>query len=542
MAAIGTDSWVSEASDKYGRYNSIRAKQTAPLVREVPGLKPGVSLHAHQAHAIGWIEQNAGLGGCVLADPPGFGKTLTALSLIARSGKLAVVVAPLSVCHQWADEVKKRFKQPRAGRAHEAKPVHKARYGISEGGGWSASEATEGGPAVWPLRQADETLGTYRSGWMIAPETSQTANFVNKSTSAAPMSIPGLKPEITLQPHQAHAVAWLLRAHRFHGGIIGDPPGYGETLPYCRRVHEDSQVHDSDYQVSRGHRHSGCYQTETDSSVLALHAAGCSVSWQVPRARRSTFCQEHEEPDFEAVQLLRTRFEECIMLTGTPLDNTWKDACALVCLLSGHPINGLDRYLTTFAGGLAKTPRGSHSRTAWGALIKAQQLAYHPALLNVMAKRRDNQGGRQNAENGFDHVGTDEDREEIATWITDIEESRTWSSSRVDAIIDTFHLHQERRTDDAVAIMGDSVCFLDILEIALRHSPFPVKVFRLDGRVDPALRALVLKEFEDAEGCRIMLTSRAVRGVGLNLQFANVLIQCGPWWKVAWQEQAIGRH
>ncbi|KFA51189.1 hypothetical protein S40293_11393 [Stachybotrys chartarum IBT 40293] len=27
---------------------------------------------------------------------------------------------------------------------------------------------------------------------------------------------------------------------------------------------------------------------------------------------------------------------------------------------------------------------------------------------------------------------------------------------------------------------------------------------------------------------------------GLNIQFANVFIQCSPWWKMSWERQAVG--
>jgi hypothetical protein len=38
-----------------------------------------------------------------------------------------------------------------------------------------------------------------------------------------------------------------------------------------------------------------------------------------------------------------------------------------------------------------------------------------------------------------------------------------------------------------------------------------------------------------------LLVSRGTGSQGLNVQFANVVIRCGPWWKNAWEEQAAGR-
>lgn len=41
---------------------------------------------------------------------------------------------------------------------------------------------------------------------------------------------------------------------------------------------------------------------------------------------------------FEIVSVLRDRFDACLMLSGTPLDNTWMDSYALISLLRGHHI------------------------------------------------------------------------------------------------------------------------------------------------------------------------------------------------------------
>ena len=44
-----------------------------------------------------------------------------------------------------------------------------------------------------------------------------------------------------------------------------------------------------------------------------------------------------------AVAQLRSLFTTCLMLTGTPVDNTWMDSFALLSLIDGHPITSPTR-------------------------------------------------------------------------------------------------------------------------------------------------------------------------------------------------------
>jgi SNF2 family DNA or RNA helicase len=68
-----------------------------------------------------------------------------------------------------------------------------------------------------------------------------------------------------------------------------------------------------------------------------------------------------------------------------------------------------------------------------------------------------------------------------------------------------------------------------------------IQTFHHDGRQSPVERGVVLEDFNIAQGCRVLIASRGAGSQGLNLQSANVIIRCGPWWKVAWEEQADGR-
>ncbi|KAF2799652.1 hypothetical protein K505DRAFT_208774, partial [Melanomma pulvis-pyrius CBS 109.77] len=39
----------------------------------------------------------------------------------------------------------------------------------------------------------------------------------------------------------------------------------------------------------------------------------------------------------------------------------------------------------------------------------------------------------------------------------------------------------------------------------------------------------------------VLLMSRGASGLGLNITWANIVIQCGPWWKKEWEQQAMKR-
>lgn len=104
--------------------------------------------------------------------------------------------------------------------------------------------------------------------------------------------------------------------------------------------------------------------------------------------------------------------------------------------------------------------------------------------------------------------------------------------------------HLDANPDDAMVIMDESVFFLDIVQVAISKS-FSANgdksIFRYDGRVSTDEREAVLGRFNTATGPRFLLASRGTGCQGLNLQSANVLIRCGPWLRVSWEQQAQGR-
>lgn len=334
---------------------------------------------------------------------------------------------------------------------------------------------------------------------------------------------------------------------------------------------------------------------------------------------------------YAAIELLRSLFATCLMISGTPIDNTWVDSYALLSLLHGHPITSLARMRLAFTdlsersrlkkaqrGGLPtdqylnriiqmldavtlrrppstiqsmlqplsrdivelQLPRddldqsnrafkaykqaldaartqsrgnaqggsgtgtrsgGNHdSMSKWSNLVKAQQHAYHPLLVEIMHLERDALLAGINNDEAADNPASNgkEAQKLLKRWRKKLQKDENWRSARVDAVIDVFNRHRDMRPYDAVLIVDESVFFLDILEIALENMAEPVPSFRYDGRQDSAERDLAMRDFHAATGSRVMLASRGTGGQGLNVQCANVLIRCGPWWSVSWEEQA----
>lgn len=121
-------------------------------------------------------------------------------------------------------------------------------------------------------------------------------------------------------------------------------------------------------------------------------------------------------------------------------------------------------------------------------------------------------------------------------------EKGNWRSPPIDDCFDILGKHRDlARPRDASIITDESVLFLDLLAIGLAESGVPMRVFRFDGRSEAQERDTTKDQFLNWSGLRVLLATRATGGQGLNLQASNVVIQCVPWWKVAWEEQMIGR-
>lgn len=183
----------------------------------------------------------------------------------------------------------------------------------------------------------------------------------------------------------------------------------------------------------------------------------------------------------------------------------------------------------------------------WGEQTKAVQFSFHSSLPRIMGLyRKDDKAQHKIASDitlKADEILTTEERIEMDGWRDDIQQGDNWRSERIDVIIDIVNLSRDRRPGDSILIMDESTYFLEILEVALEKMADPVPVFRYTGEQEPAERHITLTAFNEsaATGTSIMLATRGAGGQGLNLQSANIVIRCGPWWKRSWEQQAVAR-
>lgn len=184
----------------------------------------------------------------------------------------------------------------------------------------------------------------------------------------------------------------------------------------------------------------------------------------------------------------------------------------------------------------------SRKTIKWSALVRATQLAFHPGLPRIMELVRKTTKQNMMADAEMDDVQlSEEEQAEYDGWRSWIQEGDNSRSARVDVLVDIVNVTRDRRPGDAILVLDESVFFLDILEATFTRMHEPVDVFRYDGGQDPSERHQTMQAFSAASGTRVMLATRGAGGQGLNVQCANVVIRCGPWWKKSWEEQALAR-
>lgn len=317
---------------------------------------------------------------------------------------------------------------------------------------------------------------------------------------------------------------------------------------------------------------------------------------------------------FAAVFELRKLCDTCLMLSGSPIDNTWPDIFSFLQFVEGHNIRAKQKMLQLLGTpdqnrpGRFKPPSGQRflrflqilnsfvvrrpestinlppleehtvrfsldqdeadmsneafdtytiavrisksegsnkpkeKGTQFKSLTHALQHACHPKMVDLMEYIRFSHQNQDDITSEDEDVLYDADA--IAKWTEwreMLKSDNNWHSSRILALIDAFNMRRDLDPSCSVIIFDESVYFLDIVQIAFAAMYEPVECLRYDGRETPVKRGEILTEFQKADGFKVLLMSRAVGGLGLNIVCANVVILCGPWWKKEWEEQAMKR-
>ncbi|KAL2210628.1 hypothetical protein CC79DRAFT_1366012 [Sarocladium strictum] len=175
------------------------------------------------------------------------------------------------------------------------------------------------------------------------------------------------------------------------------------------------------------------------------------------------------------------------------------------------------------------------SRAAVGIMIKAQQPTYHPGLSSGSLQKASESEILDNVAVDAEevkkadpnHVLTGHRNEAArALWRQQLREvPGAYYSPRVNKIIEILKSHHNKHPDNKQVIMDESACFLDAVQVArsqtvAQKSRCP---FNLTAKFPPTSAQEYYQTLPN------------------HLECANVLIQCGPWWKYSWELQAIKR-
>jgi SNF2 family DNA or RNA helicase len=113
-----------------------------------------------------------------------------------------------------------------------------------------------------------------------------------------------------------------------------------------------------------------------------------------------------------------------------------------------------------------------------------------------------------------------------------------YHSTKTKAVIDKLKEILKEKPNDKIIIFTQWTQFMDLLEIPMKGE-FPY--IRIDGKMSGKDRDVELKKFKSQDEIKIALLSLLACGVGLNLNEANHVLFCDPWWNPMIELQAIDR-
>ncbi|KAL8878047.1 MAG: hypothetical protein Q9198_004062 [Flavoplaca austrocitrina] len=522
-----------------GLETEIATRQQLPPVAPPASLHANIKPFAHQlrATALCLHAEDTPFKGMIYADLPGLGKTLALLMTFSigrkRGDGPSLVVVPASCGRQWIEEIRVQFQEGKVRALllndNSISPSDLYRYDvIVTSYNYVVSEAARLAkfdrqmeeyeqyktslapkrPKVTLLSGIWKMDGVQHIGrYLGLDEAHAIKNYSGRSYAAIKqlresfaVCLPTTGTPLDNTWEDVFALLSLLRGHPFTSmlrmrEVFTDPPSKGHQQKKRLGVPKREKV---------------------ARLVRLLHA--CTLS------RPSTTVTKNLPPLHEQV----VQFE-------LPKEEREQSNVAF------------DEYKRTLGASYddaayGKGGDGERRRVKWSAMIKATQLAFHPTIPRIMQLVRKTIKQNMAADMGLEDVQlSEEEQAEYDGWRAMIQVGDNCRSARVDVIVDIVNQTRDRHPGDAILILDESTFFLDILEVACSRMYEPVDTYRYDGGQDPAERHRTLQKFSTAIGTRVMLATRATGGEGLNVQCANVVIRCGPWWKISWENQALSR-
>ncbi|KAI8853348.1 P-loop containing nucleoside triphosphate hydrolase protein [Chytridium lagenaria] len=126
-----------------------------------------------------------------------------------------------------------------------------------------------------------------------------------------------------------------------------------------------------------------------------------------------------------------------------------------------------------------------------------------------------------------------------ASIINYIDMSKWRSSTKIEALVEELSALQKEDSTLKSIVFSQFVAFLDLIQWRLTRAGF--SCVKLDGRMSPEARSIVISSFMTDPTVTIFLVSLKAGGVALNLTEASRVFILDPWWNPAVEDQAFDR-
>jgi len=113
------------------------------------------------------------------------------------------------------------------------------------------------------------------------------------------------------------------------------------------------------------------------------------------------------------------------------------------------------------------------------------------------------------------------------------------SSTKIEALVQELTALQRESVTLKSIVFSQFVSFLDLIQWRLAREGF--NVVKLDGRMSPIQRDVVIRKFMTDPSVTVFLVSLKAGGVALNLTEASRVYVMDPWWNGAVEDQAFDR-
>ena len=227
-----TAAWLADAAPQLGLAGDAAWRQRVAALEAAAALQPTVpaglqaGLRPYQVEGHAWMRRLAAAGfGAILADDMGLGKTVQTLALLlARAADgAALVVAPTSVCDNWADECR-RFAPALQARVHGRGEADRAAR-LAQAGAGDVVVVSYG----LLLRDA-EAFAARRWGTLVLDEAQALKNAATQRVQAVAALDAGFRLALTGTPVENRLADLWSIMNLVNPGLLGSESRFAERF------------------------------------------------------------------------------------------------------------------------------------------------------------------------------------------------------------------------------------------------------------------------------------------------------------------------